>query len=70
MMPTTHGDYYYICGDPTVPSSCESLKTIIVNDRISADLDASGRVIGVDSTSGLVDFEDLVEFLKIVRIEA
>lgn len=62
-------DYYYICGDPTVLESCTVDTTIQITDMVHADLDRNGRVIGVERIgNGLVDFEDLVELLKIVTV--
>jgi uncharacterized protein YuzE len=61
-------DYFYVCGDPTVPDSCKVFKTIHVNERVTADVDEKGYVIGVESVQGLVDFDDLVELLKGVRV--
>lgn len=61
-------DYYYICGDPTVPDSCRVHRTIDVSDNIQVDIDENNKVIGVETLAGLVDFEELVEVLKVVKI--
>lgn len=69
-MNTVASDYFYILGDPTVPESCTVSRTVQVNDRILLDLDTQGRVIGVESIKGLVDFEDLVEVLRKIEVKS